>query len=87
MLEKIKAYARKVMRGMADRGHEALEGTAAEAYVDTGVKILIAVVIGALLLAGLYALFDKVIMPNVKDKTTAMFDNIPDAQGYEIGGD
>ena len=29
----------------------------AEGYVDSGVKILIAVVIGALLLAGLYALF------------------------------
>ena len=30
----------------------------AEGYVDSGVKILIAVVIGALLLAGLYALFN-----------------------------
>ena len=35
-----------------------------ENYVDTAVKILIAVVIGALLLAGLYALFgDVVILP------------------------
>ena len=31
----------------------------AEGYVDSGVKILIAVVIGALLLAGLYALFNS----------------------------
>ena len=34
------------------KAHTVLDGTVAEAYVDTGVKILIAVVIGALLLAG-----------------------------------
>ena len=48
------------------RAHAALDGTVAEGYVDTGVKILIAVVIGALLLAGLYALFNTTIMPTVK---------------------
>lgn len=37
----------------------------AEGYVDSGVKILIAVVIGALLLAGLFALFNGTIMPKV----------------------
>ena len=45
----------------------------AEGYVDSGVKILIAVVIGALLLAGLYTLFDTVIMPTVTNKITALF--------------
>ena len=48
-------------------------GTAAESYVDTGVKILIAVVIGALLLAGLYALFNGTIMPRVTEKITGLF--------------
>ena len=38
----------------------------AEGYVDTGVKILIAVVLGALLLAGLYALFNETILPTVE---------------------
>ncbi len=33
-----------------------------EGYVDTAVKILIAVVLGALLLAGLYALFNEQVM-------------------------
>jgi lipopolysaccharide export LptBFGC system permease protein LptF len=41
--------------------------------VDSGVKILIAVVIGALLLAGLYALFSKTIMPTVTKKVTDLF--------------
>ncbi len=34
-----------------------LTASTGEGYVDSGVKILIAVVIGALLLAGLYTLF------------------------------
>ena len=37
----------------------------AEGYVDSGVKILIAVVIGALLLTLLYTLFNTTIMPTV----------------------
>ena len=45
----------------------------AEGYVDSGVKILIAVVIGALLLAGLYALFNTTIMPTVTKKVTDLF--------------
>jgi len=45
----------------------------AEGYVDTGVKILIAVVLGALLLAGLYTLFNSTIMPTVSSKITGLF--------------
>lgn len=44
-----------------------------EGYVDTGIKILIAVVIGALLLAGLYLLFDGTILPTLKTKVIDMF--------------
>ncbi len=45
----------------------------AEGYVDSGVKILIAVVIGALLLAGLYALFNTNIIPTLGTKITGLF--------------
>ena len=41
--------------------------------MDSGVKILIAVVIGALLLAGLYALFNNTIMPTVTSKIQGLF--------------
>ena len=44
-----------------------------EGFVDTAVKILIAVVIGALVLAGLYLLFNGTIMPTVTQKVTDMF--------------
>ena len=51
----------------------AVDNVRAEGYVDSGVKILIAVVIGALLLAGLYALFNSTIMPTVTSKVTELF--------------
>jgi hypothetical protein len=44
-----------------------------ENYVDSAVKILIAVVLGGLLLAGLYALFGDVVMPTLKSKIQEMF--------------
>lgn len=37
------------------------------------IKILIAVVLGALLLAGLYALFGDVVMPTLNQKIKDMF--------------
>lgn len=52
---------------------EVMEDKAGENYVDVGVKILIAVVIGALLLAGLYALFGEVVMPTLEERIKSMF--------------
>ena len=45
----------------------------AEGYVDSGVKILIAVVIGALLLGLLYTLMNTTIMGTVSSKITQLF--------------
>ena len=58
---------------IAIRSKTALANTRGEGYVDTGVKILSAVVIGALLLAGLYTLFNTTIMPTVTTKVTELF--------------
>ena len=51
----------------------AIASKRAEGYVDSGVKILIAVVIGALLLSLLYALFNSTIMPTVTQKINSLF--------------
>ncbi|WP_294853473.1 DUF6133 family protein [uncultured Oscillibacter sp.] len=48
-------------------------GQSGEGYIDTAVKILIAVVLGALLLAGLYALFGDVVMPTLNQRIKNMF--------------
>ena len=45
-----------------------------EGYVDTAIKILIAVVLGALLLAGLYALFNDTVLPTLVRRVQEMFD-------------
>ena len=52
---------------------ELLKSKRGENFVDSGIKILIAVVIGALLLGGLYALFGDVILPTLNQKVTDMF--------------
>ena len=61
------------LNSIAVRTQTALANTRGEGYVDSGVKILIAVVIGALLLSGLYALFNTTIMPTVTSKITELF--------------
>lgn len=45
----------------------------AEGYVDTAVKILICVVLGALLLAGLYSLFNDTVLPTLTNRIQEMF--------------
>lgn len=44
-----------------------------EGFVDTALKILISVVVGALLLAGLYTLFKDTILPTLTQKITNLF--------------
>jgi hypothetical protein len=51
----------------------AVRNNKGEGYIDTAVKILIAVVLGALLLAGLYELFGDVVMPTLTNRIKAMF--------------
>ena len=49
-------------------------GNAGEDYIDTAVKVLIAVVLGALVLAGLYAVLNDTVMPTVTERIQEMFD-------------
>ena len=59
---------------MKENAKSVLSNECGENYVDSGVKILIAVVLGALLLGGLYALFGDVIMPTLTERIEEMFD-------------
>ena len=72
----VKKFAEKVFHKADEIANEVqlkVNNVTAEGYVDSGVKILIAVVIGALLLAGLYALFNTNIMPTVTKRVTDLF--------------
>ena len=72
-MKKFIAKIREKFNSVATRSVVAVSNVKAEGYVDSGVKILIAVVIGALLLAGLYALFNNTIMPTVTSKIQGLF--------------
>ena len=72
-MKKLINSIRSKFNSMATRATVAVSNIKAEGYVDSGVKILIAVVIGALLLGGLYTLFGDVIMPTVTQKIQGLF--------------
>ncbi|WP_343349217.1 DUF6133 family protein [Terrisporobacter petrolearius] len=64
----------QVIKGkMLSKVKGALKSNKGETYIDTGVKTLIAVVIGALLLGGLYLLFNSTILPTLTNRVTEMF--------------
>ena len=58
---------------LAIRAKTTLDNAKAEGYIDTGVKIIIGVVVGAVILGGLYALFDGVILPTLETRINGMF--------------
>ena len=62
------------VNSLAIRGKATLENAKGEGYIDTGVKIIIGVVVGAVILGGLYALFDNVILPTLETRIDGMFD-------------
>lgn len=51
-----------------------VESTTGEGYIDTGVKIITGVVVGGVILTGLYALFNTTIIPTLTEKISGMFD-------------
>ena len=59
---------------LAIRAKTTLDNAKAEGYIDTGVKIIIGVVVGAVILGGLYALCDGVILPTLETRIDGMFD-------------
>lgn len=62
-----------ILCGKTVKARRVLASRSGEGYVDTAVKILMAVVIGALVLAGLYALFGDTVMPTLTRKIQEMF--------------
>jgi hypothetical protein len=72
-MKKLMRRANCFLTGQAVKIRMAVRNNKGEGYIDTAVKILIAVVLGALLLAGLYALFGNVVMPTLTQKIKDMF--------------
>ena len=64
---------RNSVSGRIFAGYMALKEQKGEGFVDTAIKILMAVVIGALVLAGLYALFAETVLPTLTRRVQEMF--------------
>ena len=58
---------------LAIRAKSTIDNARAEGYIDTGVKIIIGVVVGAVILGGLYALFNAVMIPRLNTEIGEMF--------------
>ena len=69
LFDKIKNKA----NSLAVSAKTTLANAKAEGYIDTGVKIIIGVVVGAVILGGLYALFNTVIIPRLNTEILEMF--------------
>lgn len=77
ILKKIKTLcvrAKNAVNNFCIRSKYVVANNRAEGSVDTGVKILISVVVGALVLAGLVTLFGETIFPTLTQKIKDLFD-------------
>lgn len=70
---RIKTAAANFVSAVTAFNRCAVCGNAGEGYIDTAVKVLIAVVLGALVLAGLYAVLNDTVMPTVTQRIQEMF--------------
>ena len=73
-MKKLVRRAQMKLVNLAIKTKVILSDQRGEGFVDSAVKILISVVIGALLLAGLYALFGDIILPTLEERIQDMFD-------------
>ncbi|OLN30077.1 DUF6133 family protein [Desulfosporosinus metallidurans] len=72
-MKKLATKLKDQITGKALIAKSIIKSQSAEGFVDSAIKILIAVVIGALLLAGLYALFGNTILPTLTQRIKEMF--------------
>ena len=69
--------AQNKVNELAIRAKTAIQNKSGEGYIDTAVKIIIGVVIGSLILVGLYALFNNVVIQNLNTEIGDMFNYTP----------
>ena len=70
---KITHKANEAVTAVVEKTETVVSNNRDDGYTSDALRILISVVIGALLLAGLYALFNSTIMPTVTAKVQELF--------------
>ena len=66
-----KAYLKA--QNLKDSAKEALDNENGDFYISEGVKVIIAVILGSLLITAMVALFNSQIIPGIQDKITELF--------------
>lgn len=58
---------------IANRTEVVLTDRKGQGALDTAIQVLVSVVLGALILAGLYLILNATVLPNIKQRITDMF--------------
>ena len=66
-----KAYLKA--QNLKDSAKESLDNENGDFYISEGVKVIIAVILGSLLITAMVALFNSQIIPGIQDKITELF--------------
>ena len=67
-----KAYLKA--QSVKEKAKSAVTNEDGDFYISEGVKVIIAVVLGSLLITAMVALFNSQIIPGIQDKITDLFD-------------
>ncbi len=73
------------MKRLFKKAIDVLDNKRGDGYIDVAVKMIIAVVVGALLLGGLYYLFNNIVLPGLAERIQDMFGS-PGGSGNDGGG-
>ncbi|WP_373843198.1 DUF6133 family protein [Bacteroides heparinolyticus] len=72
---KMKNKAKQILKGLREQFNMFMKDECGEAFIGEAVKIVIVIVIGALLIAGLTALWNSAIFPAIKTWVETWFGN------------
>ena len=65
-------------QSLKESAKNALNNENGDFYISEGVKVIIAVILGSLLITAMVALFNSQIIPGIQDKITKLFDILSD---------
>ena len=61
-------------QSLKESAKNALDNEDGDFYISEGVKVIIAVILGSLLITAMVALFNSQIIPGIQEKIKALFD-------------
>lgn len=60
-------------QALKNSAKQALDNESGDFYISEGVKVIIAVILGSLLITAMVALFNSQIIPGIQDKISELF--------------